>query len=253
MERIKSLEKCIAILTCISRNPNNLSLEEITKLTNLKKTTCFRLLKSMKDLGLIEMIFSTKRYTLGPKIISLGLSGLSKLDLHKIALPFLKRLSEETGETVNLSILDGTDILFIERIRSEYIFNINLKVGDRLPAIRTSQGKVILSYLSTKEINSIIKKIYKDLDSKEYDNVFGKLNEEFEMVRRIGFYYSDGELEKGLCGIAAPIFNHEKKVVAAINVAYGKARHDEETIVAHFSECVMKTSKEISEKLGFYL
>ena len=101
----------------------------------------------------------SKKYRLGFKVISLGVSALNRLDLRQIALPFMTKLREDTEETTNLSILDGTEILFIERIQSEHLFNVNLSVGSRLPVHCTSQGKAILAFLPQDQAEALMKKI----------------------------------------------------------------------------------------------
>lgn len=248
---IKSMQKSVHILTCLSESRGSLPLEEVTRRTGLKKTTCFRLLQSMMNLDLLEQEPGTKKYRLGPKIISLGLAALSELNLHKIARPLMKKLRDETGETVNLSILDGTDILFIERFRSSHLFNINLFVGSRLPVFCTSQGKALLAHLPETRVDQILHQINSQKDDKTCVVNADALKQNLAHIREKGFAFSDEELEKGLCAVAAPIMNHDGQVIAAINVSWAKARHPDKQTKDRFARQVVRVAQKISASLGF--
>jgi IclR family transcriptional regulator, pca regulon regulatory protein len=130
---IKSVEKCFNVLSCFYCTNHSLSLEEIVKQTGYKKTSCFRILKTMLSLNILEQNSKTKTYQFGPRLVSIGLSALKNMSLHKISLPILQKLRDETRETVNLSIMNGKEILYVERLMSNYIVGLNVNVGDRLP------------------------------------------------------------------------------------------------------------------------
>ena len=146
-DHIKSVEKCFVILDCLHNGRRLMTLDEITQTTGHKKTTCFRLLKTLRTLGVVELSPDTKKYQFGPRLAALGLTALKNMNLRNTALPILQELRDETGETVNLTILSGPEILYVERIMSDYLVNVNVNIGDRLPVHCASMGKVILAYL----------------------------------------------------------------------------------------------------------
>ena len=250
-DRVKTLDKSITILTCLAESQNQLALKELTKITGLKTTTCFRLIKAMETMGLVERDPGSKKYRLGFKVISLGVSALNRLDLRQIALPFMTKLREETGETTNLSILDGTEIIFIERIQSEHLFNVNLSVGSRLPVYCTSQGKAILAFLPEDEAEELMEKINFEKRTDKTLVTARSLKKELKAVRNNGFAINYEELEKGLCAIAAPIFNHNAYPIAAVNVSYAIARYEEPEPIDRFAKKVMDISEKISRSLGY--
>lgn len=250
-DQVKTLEKCVHILTCLADNRKNLTLNELIKKTGLKKTTTFRLLKALTSLQLMEKIPETKLYGLGPKLIYFGVSALGNLDLHKISLPIMTRLKEETGETVNLSILKDSEIIILARIRSDHLFNVNLSVGSRLPVYCTSQGKAILSFMDDESANKIMENLIFNKKTENTITSIQDLENELRRIRKNGYSVNDEELEKGLSAVAAPILNHSGQVIAAINISYSTARHPEAEMHEHLSKKIIRASKEISESLGF--
>jgi len=251
-DHIKSIEKCFVVLDCLSHSDTQMKLEEIVKQTGYKKTTCFRLLKTMLNLGLIETLPGKKTYQFGPRLVSLGLAALKDMNLHQAALPILKRLSQETGETVNLTILSGTEILYVERVMSNYLVNINVNVGDRLPVYCASMGKVILAFLSPEKLDEIISAIH--FEPKTDKTILSKQNlkKELEKIRKQGFAINDEELEKGLRAVAAPIFNHSGEAYAALNIAWTTARRPEQSVFMEFSEKIIDAAQVISGLMGYH-
>ncbi len=250
-DQVKTLEKAITILTCLAESQDQLALKDLTDKTGFKTTTCYRLIKAMESMGLLERDLGSKKYRLGAKLISLGVSALGGLNLRQIALPLMTELRDDTGETTNLSVLDGAEILYIERIQSEYLFNVNLSVGSRLPLYCTSQGKAILAFLPEDQAEELIEKItFVKRTNKTLTNV-RSLKKELAVVRKKGFAVSNEELEQGHCAVAAPIFNHEAYPIAAINVSYAIARHKEPETMDRFAKKVIDTSQRISRSLGY--
>jgi len=250
-DHIKSIEKCFVVLDCLNSGNTQMTLEEIVKLSGYKKTTCFRLLKTMLNLGLIETSPGKKTYQFGPRLVFLGIAALKNMNLHQAALPILKKLCQETGETVNLTILSGTEILYVERIMSDYLVNINVNIGDRLPVYCASMGKVILAFLPPEKLQKIISAIH--FEPKTDKTILSEpdLKKELEKIRNQGFAINDEELEKGLRAVAAPIFNHTGEAFAALNIAWTTARRPEQSVFIEFSKKIMDAAQAISGLMGY--
>ena len=250
-DQVKSLEKCVHILTCMADNRKNMTLNELTQKTGLKKTTIYRLLQALTSLQLVEKKTKTRQYFLGPKLIYFGVTALGNWDLHTISLPIMTKLRNETGETVNLSILKDSEIIILARIQSDHLFNVNLSVGSRLPVNCTSQGKAILAYIDGEKANWIMTNLIFDKRTENTISSISDLKKELERIRQNGYAINNEELEKGLSAVAAPIFNHSGQVVAAINVSYSRARHPEPEMYERLSRKVIRASKEISSAIGY--
>lgn len=248
--QIKSLEKCFVILECLKSAQLNLTLEEITQKTGYKKTSCFRQLKTMLALGVVELSPATKKYRYGPRLAAIGLSALKNMNLRQSALPILQKLRDETGETINLTILSGTEILYVERIMSDYLVNVNINVGDTLPVYCASMGKVILAYLPDDRLKQIISSV--DFAAKTPKTIISKsaLLKELETIKNNGFAINDEELEMGLRAVAAPIFNYEGEAFAATNIAWTTARRPDRSAFSYFAEKIVSAAMQISRLMG---
>lgn len=250
-DHIKSIEKCVVILDCLHTHKNLLTLEEITQITGYKKTTCFRLLKTLRTLGIVELSPATKKYQYGPRLAAMGLSALKNMNLRKAALPILQQLRDATGETVNLTILSGSEILYVERIMSDYLVNVNVNIGDRLPVYCASMGKVILAFLSENRLEEILSAITFRRRTEKTIASKSELLQELEQIRTDGFAVNDEELEKGLRAVAAPIFNYTGEAFAATNIAWTTARHPDRAAFSDFAGKIVEAARQISMLMGY--
>ena len=173
------------------------------------------------------------------------------ISLRRLALPFMQKLKDLTQETVNLSVLNGAEIVFIERLEAGHIISTHHLIGDRLPAYCTCMGKAIMAYLPQEKLTSILESIrFESITPKTIKSRQAFL-EELEQIRRDGLSYNVEELEKGLCAVGAPIIGYTGEAVAALNVAFPLMRHDLNGALNRFAPEVKKAADAISRALGF--
>jgi DNA-binding IclR family transcriptional regulator len=249
-EQSKTLAKGLLLLVLLSRKKKALSLEELTKVAGLSKTVCFRLLNTLKEMHFVEQESQSKKYRLGVQNISIGAVALESLNLRQIALPFMQKLREVCNETVNLSILDGTDIVFVGRLEASHIINTHHRIGDRLSAYSTCQGKAIMAFTPSEEIEELLTQISftkftnNTLDSPE------KLKAELGQIRKRGVAFNEQELENGLWAVAGVILDHSDLPIASLNIALPLVRHSRHDAIRKFAPMVAETCKEISRLMG---
>jgi IclR family pca regulon transcriptional regulator len=248
---IEAVSRGTTLLSVLSESSTPLNLSEISRKIQLSKSTVQRLTYTLHKLGFLDRDEETKKFRLGPKSILLGLSMIRNLDLRKIAFPYLDRTSKEIGETVNLAILDGSEIVYVERIKTEQILNINLQVGSRLPFYCTSMGKAMLAFLSEKRLEEVLRKM--ELNSLTPYTIKSKmdLRKELKRVREKGFSTNNEELSVGLRSVAAPVRNFTGEVIAAVNIAVPSARVSLKELETIFAKKVKETSDQISFSLGY--
>ena len=147
----RSLERGLAILSSFNSDRPLIGVSELSRDLDLSRSTAHRYVATLAQLGYLQQDRDSKRYRLGPKVLDLGFSAINSMDVREISAPHLQQLSDETGHTVNLAILDGIDVVYIERCRSarpgQREIDLNLHVGARLPAYCTAMGKAILAFL----------------------------------------------------------------------------------------------------------
>jgi IclR family pca regulon transcriptional regulator len=187
-------------------------------------------------------------------VLDLGFSAINSMELRQIAAPHLQELSDDTGHTVNMAILDGVDIVYVERCRSsqqgQRDIDLNLHVGSRLPAYCTSMGKVLLAFLPQDELGLALNRI--EFVRRGPNTLAGKtaLRAELADVRLTGVAVNNEELAYGLRSVAVPVRTQAGEVVAAINLAAHRSFVSMEELVVRLGPVLERTAAQISVRLG---
>ncbi|HEU0192663.1 MAG TPA: IclR family transcriptional regulator [Gaiellales bacterium] len=159
----RSLERDLAILSAFRPDRPLLGISELGRQLGLNRSTTHRYAATLAGLGYLLQDPATRKYRLGPRVLHLGFSVINSMELREIATPHLQELSGSTGHTVNMAILDGDDIVYIERVRcsqpGQREIDLNLHVGSRLPAYCTSMGKVLLAHLPDAERAAVVGRV----------------------------------------------------------------------------------------------
>ncbi|MFU8771037.1 MAG: IclR family transcriptional regulator [Anaerolineales bacterium] len=248
---LETLSRGLTILSLFTRETPTLNLTEIVSLTGINKTTTFRIVSTLETGGYLLRDPETKRYKPGIKVLQLGFAAISSLELRQVARPYLERLSQQVGETVSLSILDGMEIIYIDRVRNRQIVGVLLGLGSRLPAHCTSMGKALLAQLSTGELNCRLANVDLKPCTPKSVPCRKELEAELSRVREQGFALNDEELEIGLRAVAAPVFDSSQQAVAAINVTGSASAISIEKLSGEISEAVRATALQVSQALGY--
>jgi IclR family transcriptional regulator, pca regulon regulatory protein len=253
----QSLERGLAILSAFDSDRPLIGVSELSRELALSRSTAHRYIATLARLGYLQQDPDSKRYRLGPKVLDLGFSAINSMDVREISAPHLRRLSDETGHTVNLAILDGTDVVYIERCRTaqpgQREIDLNLHVGARLPAYCTAMGKAILAFVPEDRREAIIERI--DFVSRGPNTITdpAEFRAELERIRVSGFAVNDEELAYGLRSIAAPIQAHSGEVLAALNLAVHRTMSTMDELIARFGPAVKQTAEDISLGMGHRL
>lgn len=249
---IGSLAKGLDVLSLIVNSKRIFGVTEISRILNLSIGSVQRATNTLQKLGYLRKDETKQGYILGYKAWGLGLSIIKDIDLKRVAHPYLQELSKEIGETVNLAILDGSDIVYVDRIKTGQIININLNIGSRLPVYCTSLGKSLLAFLSEGELMDILDSInMKPITPNTIINK-GKLLEELQKVRRRGFSLNNRELELGLRSVAAPVREESGSVIAAVNIAVPSTRITLEELSTRLAKKVVDLAGIISQGMGYH-
>jgi DNA-binding IclR family transcriptional regulator len=252
VDTVQSVERAMAVLRELALEPE-MGVRELSVRLGLGKSTVHRLLATLKTERFVEQNASEK-YRLGMKLFEYGHVVLGRLEIRKEALPEMEKLAATTGETVNLGILDGFDVVHIERIDSTEPLSTGMKVGRRSPAHCLGLGKAIMANLPPAEREALLNdsgfrgslRKYTDTTIADADELRGHL----DAVRRQGFAIDEQEYFLGARCVAVPVFNHTGRVVAAVSVVGPTVRLTVDK-VEEFIPLVLETGRNISRRLGF--
>jgi IclR family pca regulon transcriptional regulator len=248
---LETLLRGLNILSLYTRETPALTLTEITKATNLNKTTVYRILTTLENTGYLIRDPETKRYRPGLKVLQLGFASISSLEVRQVARRHLEQLSQQVGETVSLSVLDGSNIIYIDRVRNRGIVGVILGIGSRLPAHCASMGKAMIAHLPATELRQYLNEVVPEPCTPKSLVDRQALEAELAQVRKQGYATNDEELELGLRAVAAPIWDNSNRVVAAVNITGSTSSISQERMVGELAERVRNTAAQISQALGY--
>jgi DNA-binding IclR family transcriptional regulator len=248
-DNLKSIVKLAAILDCFSTLERQLSVAEIAKRTKIPRGTAHRIIRTMKDLGLLEQERQRDQYRLGMKLFELGTTVLANMELHREAKSSVEALTRVTGETVHLSVFDGLNSTVINRTDPEGNRVNTLFVLESSPAHATSTGKAALAFQPDSVVQKFISLGLRRIAPNTITDPKTLLDELAE-VRARGYAIDNEELNPGTKCVGAPIRNSSGRVFAAMSVS-GLARRFTDERIEAFSKLVTHYADAVSTQLGY--
>lgn len=246
---VASFAKGLLLLSRFTRHQPAMTLSEVAKLNNLNLPTARRYLYTLKQMGFVFHDEQSKRYRLTSKVLCLGGWVLESMDLRTRLLPYLNNITKEMGITTSCGIIEGKEVVTIERIRSKDVVNLDLTAGSRLPIHATSLGKAIAAFLPQPELDALIEQLdfqnytpYTKTDPKQF-------LKELIRIKQHGYACTDQELTLGMKSIAVPIFDKTGKVEASFGVSYPSHRPQteafEQILIERLLDISIKTSNAV--------
>lgn len=226
----------------------------VTELSNelkLHKNNVFRLLATLSSCGYIEQNAQTENYHLGIGIFNLGQKFIHKLGILKLARPFMKKITQEVGESAYIGILREGNAIYLGVSETTNPVRVASRVGKDVPAYATAIGKVQLAFLTEEEVS----KIYPDNKlAKHTNNTISTVIELKKQLKEIAvndYALDNEEFEKGVRCIAVAIKDYQGIPVAALSVSGPANRMTDERMRGEIFPIVQKFSREISKRLGY--
>ncbi len=248
---VKSLIKALNILEYLGSVERGGTLTEISGELRLGKSTVHRLLATLQDHDFVWFDAHSSRYILGARVLQLSEQLSHQSILVRYGEPMLARLAEITGETCNLGILDGNEVLYLIIKESRNPLRMAGMRGKRLPAHCTALGKAILADMSREELMEIYQP-RQTLEQQTSNSIasMDALLEELENVRQKGLAFDNEELYSGVVCLGTPVRDRRGMVVAAVSISLPKNRIDPEG-VSDLGSLLLECALELSQALGY--
>lgn len=247
-QSVRSVDRALDILLCFTRDDPARSLTQIAEAIHMSKTTVHRLLATLENKRFITRDNATGLYRLGLRFIEMASLVLQDVDLHRWAQPYLQRLAKEYGETVDLSILDGSQVIYLEVIESPQRVKLAAAVGQRLPAYFTASGKALLAFLPEESAKKIISENLAEASGRGRDSIQEMLADLRETAER-GYAISEQEYEEEINAVAAPIFDKDRNPIASIAIVGPSFRLSKDRLPS-LGESLRKMTQVISDEVG---
>lgn len=246
MTEIQSLARGLKALDLLAESEDGLGITEIARQLEVDKSSASRLMQTLAGYGYAEQDGETRRYHLGPQIVTLSRRLLTRMPLRDQAKPFLRQLMERTGECAHLAILAQGQAMYIDQVESPATLRATTGVGTLAPLYCTALGKCLLAFgaapLPTPaEMRAFTPRTLTNPET---------LRLHLEQTRRQGYAVDDEEYEYGVRCVAAPLFDYRGKVVGAIGISGPAGRVSLERIPA-LSAIVLEVSRALSDRLSF--
>jgi IclR family pca regulon transcriptional regulator len=247
-DHVQSLERGIAVLLAFDEEHPEPTLAELAQITGLSRPAVRRFLLTLERMGYVRG--SGGRWSLTPRVLTIGQHYTASHALIELAQPHLLRLAEETHESASLATLDGDDVVYVARVPVRRIMSINVSIGTRVPAYATSMGRVLLAWAPTEVVDSVLnRRPLRPITPRTVTDP-SALRAELARVRAQGWSTVDEELEVGLLSAAAPVRDHTGQVVAALASSTSAGRSSRGELERNVVPLLVETAGRITADLG---
>src|SRR5512139_3042718 len=244
MAEIQSLARGLKILDLLGQASDGISITELAEALNVDKGSASRLVSTLAQYGYAEKDEVTRRYHLGPQVVGLSRSVLTRLPLREAAKPYLRQLMERTGECAHLAVPAQGKALYIDQVESPATLRVNAEVGTMNPLHCTALGKALLAFGDIEMPTTLERFTPRTIKSKR------ALQEHLAEVRRSGYAVDDEEFDPGVRCIAVPVFDFRGKAIGAMGISGPATRITPERLT-QLAGVVVEIGKALSERMTF--
>ena len=247
---VLSLAKGLRVLEAFTAQDPEQNLSEIARRAGLDPGTAYRLVKTLVMLGYLRQIDAAKHYRLSTKVLDLGFQALAGMDFHDSSRPVLRSLVGEISQAASLTVLEGAEILYVERVQAPWgRLGVNIRVGSRIPAYCTAAGHAILAYLPRERRREILEMRERVKLTPNTPVTLAGIERRFARVRKLGYALSDQEAVPGLRVLAAPVLDPDGHPYGAVSVASPSISGSVDVFVATLAGPLGRAAEELSRIL----
>lgn len=243
-----SVANAARVLKSFTTADREWGVSDLARRLDIAKSTAHRLLATLTDEGLLEQDPDTGRYRLGLAVFDLA-AAVQGIDLHEAALPAMSELRNRSGETVQIAVLDGREVVYVERLDSPNTLRLFLEVGRRNWAHCTGCGKALLAFSPPHVVDRLLAGWDLPVRTPQTITDVDALRRELEETRHRGYAWNRHESEIGVMSVAAPIRGATARIEAAISVAGPTERIGD--FERELAQATMEAAAKISRRLGY--
>ncbi len=247
-ESVRAVDRALDILQCFSQERPMLSLTQLAEQMGLSKSTVHRLLTTLEARRFVSRNRTTGTYHLGYRLMEMASLVLRDADRQQWVTPYLQRLADECGETIDLAVLDGPHVVYLQVVESPQRVKIAAAVGQRLPAHCTASGKAFMAFLPDDQVAAILNAGLTSYTSHTLVSL-PDLYQELRATRERGFAISVEEYENDIHAVAAPILDAGGYPLAVIAIVGPSYRLSHERMLA-LGQAALLITNAIRREIG---
>ncbi len=248
--KIGAVQRAVDILNLFDSQSPELGTTEIALSLGLHKSTVSSLIATLAANGYLDQNPSSRKYALGLRLLERSSVLLGQMDIRRVAHPFLDKLRDWRGESVNMGIRDGREVVYIDQLPSILAGGMREEIGKRAPLHSTALGKALIAWLPPEELQQIARRCDLSPLTPRTITSLEEFFRELERTRERGYGLDDEEHSRGGRCVGAPIFDHMGQPVAAVSLSTPIERLPLAEVPA-VAEMVRDTAKAISLGLGY--
>jgi DNA-binding IclR family transcriptional regulator len=245
-----AVERALAMLEMVAQESGGLSNAEISRKLKIPKSSASYILRTLETRNYLIRDLESGKYKVGLKILSLSRGALSDLDVRGVALPIMRHLSQQTGLTCHLAILDGPDAVYVEKVEPEGFIRMDTWVGRRMRVHPTSVGKALAAHIPQDRLEIILAKAGMEKRTPKTITTLPRLLKELEKVRAQGYAVDDEENNLGARCLGAPVFNERGLIEAALGLS-GTTQQVSPQTMPRIVEALKDAARHISMGMGY--
>ncbi|MCS2608652.1 DNA-binding transcriptional regulator KdgR [Halomonas dongshanensis] len=251
-DNVAAVMKVFAILEGLAEQPN-IGLSELSQRSLTSKSTAYRFLQTMKELGYVSQDEESEKYALTLKLFELGGAALEHVDLISLANIEMRKLSDQTHEAIHLGALDedGQHIVYLHKYDSQFNLCMNSRVGRRSPVYSTSMGKTLLAWMAPDRAQEILANTQFVAKTKHTLTSAKQVLDELSDIRHEGVAEDREEAELGVRCLSVPVFDRFGQAIAALSLSFPVVRYDEQKRDEYVA-LLFDAGTRISSGLGFH-
>lgn len=242
------LAKGLAVIRAFTREHAALNLSDIARSAGVPAATARRCLLTLEELGYVTR--NSRNFLLRPKVLELGGAYLESMNIEQITRTHLEELAGNTSDSAALCVLDGVEIVYVARASVRTLVRLEAHVGSRFPAHATSTGRVLLAGVSEERLQRYFDGAQLEALTERTVTDPARLRALIDDCRRVGYSVVEDELAYGVIALAVPVFDQQRRVVAALNTSSHSRRISRAKLVRERLKMLQQVSQQISADLA---
>lgn len=247
---VASFEKGLRVLAAFGRDRPQMGLRELCDATGLDQSSVQRFAYTMHALGFLDKDEHTRKYSLTPRVLDLGFAYLQTNSLIEAATPLLYEANKQCGETLSLTELVGTEIVYVARAPGHHVISVDVLLGTRLPAFAAAAGRAFLAFMDRAAATAIIGQSDLRKLTPHTEDDPARLLAQLDRITRKGYALAVEQCYVGDISAAAPIFGPAGRPIAALNVSVPTSRWSGRQVEAKLVPLLLDTAARMGQRQG---
>jgi DNA-binding IclR family transcriptional regulator len=247
---VQAVTNSIHILEALGDAEHEQSIPELCEKLNLTKSNIKKLLITLSKFGYVDDNKYTGNYRLGVKTFQISQAYINKLNLSEVSAPVLRSLKEAVNESVYVSVLSGTNVVYLRVVETDASVRVRPRIGNIGPAYATATGKVQLAFIDNSDLSAIYAEPLQKYTGRTISSLEA-LSSELEQIRKQGYATDSEEYEEGVSCIAAPIRNFMGQVIAGMSISAPTERMAADRVKRVLLPQILDAANRLSAKFGY--